>query len=784
MPSLSSFIRAALPVLAVVLAGAPIQAAQQGAAVTGVVTDPAGASVAAAKVDAVSDQATVRSATTDREGRYRLEGLPPHEYTLRVTATGFKAMERRVAVAGTEATMADFRLEVQSLTESVVVTAEAVRAEVEAQRALTPGGVTVLEGAQFYQRHVANLADMLRYVPGMFADSGYGNDELFFSSRGSNLDAVDYDKNGVKLFQDGLPVTTADGNNHNRVIDPLTARFASVARGANALTYGASTLGGAIDFTSPTARNSAPLSAFVDGGSFGSLNGRVTAGGSTDTVDGLVTVEGRHFDGYRDHSGQERYGVYANAGWQPSPATRTQLFAAYIHNDLRLPGALTRAEVDANPDQASAAALDGNYGKVVKTARVAGKTAWSLGRNGALTAGISYEGQSLFHPIVNQIFVDFDGPGPNSPVEVFSLLIDTDHRDLGAMLRYDRSVGAHDLLAGVNFGKGSVTGGNYRNLHGRTNGLAEQYDSRSDSLEAFVVDRWRAADRVTAVFGAQMVSAARDVRVTNAFTNAVSNPDARYTTVNPRAGLIASVNEAGELYGNVSRLFEAPTTFQLIDQVRGGNATLDPMSGTVAEVGWRSKAGPARGLRWTWDLAAYYATIRKEILSLDDPNAPGNSLVTNIDKTTHAGIEALLGNRASLGGDHRLESQVSVTLNRFRFADDAVYGSNRLPAAPTYAVRGEVLYKHANGFYAGPTFDVIGERYVDFANAYTVAGYGLLGARAGLSGGRWELFAEFRNLLDKDYIATLGVLNVAGADARVLYPGSPVSIYSGLRVSF
>lgn len=47
-------------------------------------------------------------------------------------------------------------------------------------------------------------------------------------------------------------MTTADGNNHNRVVDPLTARYISVARGANALTCGASTLGGAIDFTSPS----------------------------------------------------------------------------------------------------------------------------------------------------------------------------------------------------------------------------------------------------------------------------------------------------------------------------------------------------------------------------------------------------------------------------------------------------------------------------------------------------------------------------------------------------
>ena len=497
-----------------------------------------------------------------------------------------------------------------------------------------------------------------------------------------------------------------------------------------------------------------------------------------------MTVEGRQFDGYRDHSNQERWGLYANAGWQPSTTTNVQLFATYVNNDLRLPGALTRAEVDADPDQASAAALSGNYGKVVKTARVAAKATWSFGANGSLSAGLSYEGQSLFHPIVNQVFVDFDGPGPNAPVEVFSLLIDTDHRDLGAMVRYDRRMGTHDLLVGLNYGDGSVEGGNYRNLNGRPNGISEYVDNTADSVEAFVVDRWRTSDRWTVVFGGQAVSAGRDVLTTNATTGAVSNPNARYSTFNPRAGVIASVNRAGEVYGNVSRLFEAPTTFQMMDDVRGGNATLDPMSGIVAEVGWRSTSSQTSGTRWTWDIAAYFARINDEILSVDDPNAPGNSLVTNIDKTTHAGLEALVGSSFAVGGAHRIDPRVSFTLNRFHFDDDPVWGQNRLPAAPTYAVRGEVLYRHARGFYAGPTFDFIGERYADFANSYAVDGYQLMGLRAGVSGRRWEVFGEVRNLFDVDYIATLSVLNVAPANARVLYPGAPVSAYTGLRFSF
>jgi len=766
------------------LIGMPISSmAQQPGVVTGVVADQTGGAIVGARAELASG-AEARSAVTDGQGRYRFEGLPPGDYTIRISASGFQPMERRVSVAATGPASADFRLAVQTLEESISVTAERLQAQVEAQRALTPGGVTVIEGEALYQRHVNNLADMLRYVPGVFADSGYGNDELFFSSRGSNLDAVDYDKNGVKLLQDGLPVTTADGNNHNRTIDPLSARYVSVARGANALTYGASTLGGAIDFSSPTARNSAPVSVFFNGGSQGSFNGRATLGGVRGTLDGLVTVEGRQFDGYRDHSDQERWGIYANGGWQPSATTNVQLFATYVNNDIRLPGALTQEEVDADRNQASAAALSGDYGKVVKTARVAAKATWSLGVNGTVSAGLSYEGQSLYHPIVNQIFVDFDGPGPNPPVEVFSLLVDTDHRDFGAMMRYDRRVGAHNLLAGLNYGKGSVDGGNYRNLNGRPNGISTYVDHSADSVEAFVVDRWQASDRWTAVLGAQIVSGARDVYEENALTGAVTNPKDRYNSINPRAGVIFSLNDMGEAYGNVSRLFEAPTTFQMENQVPGGDPLLDPMTGTVLEFGLRSTAGPSAGTQWNWDIAAYYARISDEILGTDDPAAPGNTLVTNIDKTIHAGFEALVGASILAGDEHRIEPQVSLTINNFRFAGDPAWGDNDLPAAPPYAVRGELLYRNARGFYVGPTFDLIGERYVNFANTYTVDGYGLMGLRAGLTRARWEVFGEVRNLFDTEYIATVGVVNPAPSNARVLYPGAPVSAYTGVRYSF
>ena len=265
---------------------------------------------------------------------------------------------------------------------------------------------------------------------------------------------------------------------------------------------------------------------------------------------------------------------------------------------------------------------------VVKTARVAAKVTQSFGAKGSLSAGLSYEGQSLYHPIVNQVFVDFDGPGPNPPVEVFSLLIDTDHRDLGAMVRYDQRMGTHDLLVGLNYGDGSVEGGNYRNLNGQPNGISEYVDNTADSVEAFVVDRWRASDRWTVVFGGQAVSAARNVLTTNATTGAVSNPNARYSTFNPRAGVIASVNRGGEVYGNVSRLFEAPTTFQMMDDMRRQrHAPVLFLANRADESHEERRSGTKGALRGCVAMALLRGSVRRPV-----PDAPGGDQPRHVAK--------------------------------------------------------------------------------------------------------------------------------------------------------
>lgn len=656
---------------------------------------------------------------------------------------------------------------------------------VQSERARTPGNVTVVDGESFHERSVANMADALRYVPGVWAQSGTGGDGIFLTSRGSNLDATDYDNNGVKLFQDGLPVTTADGNNHNRFMDPLTASRVIVAHGANALAYGASTLGGAIDFITPSARDGNPWTLSANGGSFGLMATRLTGGGISSDLDGRFTLEHEERDGYREHSRENRTGFYADAGWQASDDLDLRVFATRIHNDEQLAGALTRAQMEDDPRQANPSAVSGNFQWNVDTTRVAAKGTWDPEGGRKLEFGVSWEDQDLYHPIVDKVMVDFDGDGPLESVEVFSLLKNTRQRTLAGMLRYSVALGDHDVLAGANLASTHEDGGLYRNDGGRRNGLSTLVDNHSRSTELFLLDRWAFAPGWTLVYGAQGVATSRDVRNTDVASGTLDNPDAHYSSFNPRLGLIRALGSASEAYASVSRLYEAPTTFELEDDVRGGDATLDAMHGSVAEIGLRGSQAPAQVPTWRWDVSMYYARIRDEILSVDDPAAPGTSLSANIDRTTHAGIEALLGASFPFtGGAHRIEPLLSATWNAFSFDRDPVYGDNDLPAAPRYALRGEVMYRNANGFFAGPTFDVVGSRYADFRNTYRIDPYQLLGWRMGLERERWEAFVELRNLLDRDYVGTLSVRDVAGANDAILQPGEPRSAYVGLRLKF
>ena len=97
--------------------------------ISGIVVDPAGASVAGAKVQLIHDQSqTVHNYTAESNGSFFFTGLVPGAYSLRVAQAGFKGYDQRgITVAAQERVdLHEVHLEVGDVTSTIEVQANSV----------------------------------------------------------------------------------------------------------------------------------------------------------------------------------------------------------------------------------------------------------------------------------------------------------------------------------------------------------------------------------------------------------------------------------------------------------------------------------------------------------------------------------------------------------------------------------------------------------------------------------------------------------------------------------
>jgi len=101
--------------------------------VTGVVSDPSGATVPGAKVTVVDQNKGYSfAASTDSAGRYLIRSLPPGTYKIRVEAKGFQAEQQTgVALDVSQNISIDFALKVGGAAETIEVNAQSVHLQTE-----------------------------------------------------------------------------------------------------------------------------------------------------------------------------------------------------------------------------------------------------------------------------------------------------------------------------------------------------------------------------------------------------------------------------------------------------------------------------------------------------------------------------------------------------------------------------------------------------------------------------------------------------------------------------
>jgi iron complex outermembrane receptor protein len=623
-------------------------------------------------------------------------------------------------------------------------------ARAEASR--VPGGADVVSANDYADGRASTFADVFAFSPGVFAQPRFGAEEARLSIRGSGLQRT-FHMRGIYLMQDGVPITLADGSGDFQAVEPLALAYTEVRRGANALEYGGTTLGGSINFISPSGHDGNGIRPRIEAGSFGYRRALVSAGDVFRSGDYFASLSAYEQDGFRDWSRQQNTRLFSNAGFKLGASVETRFFLSAVHSDSQLPGSLTKAQLASNAGQANAANLAGRQKRDYDLYRLANRTVIDLD-SGALelTAGYSYK--DLLHPIFQ--------------------VLQQRSNDYNAGVRYitERTLAgrANRMVIGATPSWNRVNDDRFVNLAGRKAARTAASEQRSRNLTAYAQDELEVSPQWTLIAGVQWSDSHREYE--DLFlANGDQSLDASYTRFSPKLGFLWKAARHWTLYGNLSDSFEPPS----FGELTGGPGVnlLDAQTARTVEMGTRGETA-----RVQWDLSAYSARVHDELLVLNGPG--GQPLGTvNAPRTVHQGVE--LGARIAVTSTVSWNS--SYLWSRFRFKDNASYGDNSLPGIPEHFYRGEWVWAPAKGYFVALSTEWSPRRHaVDMAHTLFADPYALVGLKAGrnrIEGISW--FIEGRNLADRTYAATTGVIaDARGLDAAQFLPGDGRAVYAGV----
>lgn len=685
-----------------------------------------------------------------------------------------------------------------------------------------PGSNILIEEKEIVQSRAFNLQDVLQFAPGVRFQSRFGADEGQFQIRGTAL-RNNFHHRGINILINGIFFGDADGFSDFESIDLLAYERIEVYKGANALRYGANSIGGAINFVPRTGYNASILQTRMIAGSFGLVSGQVSSGrvtqpfavgGMSATMDYYVSVSGNRQDGFQANNQQARERINANIGLQLGNHQEIRAYFLHAVVSERIPGSLTLAQLFENPRQVGGQSPPGTppffacnlnnltckYGRYYNLERI----------------GVAYHNEfapkQYFEIIPYYSYQHVDHP-------IFQT-IRQDNHNVGGEFRYVNSnqlFGSNNtFVAGFQPRYGDQQQQRYVNINGSIGALTQSYRARTTYFGLYAEDAFDVVDDLTIVLGIRWDYSGRQANVQNfgpagnpfdpttpSVPANTQQPLRHFDAVSPKIGFIYRTTPTSQLYFNASRAYEAPLNLELLSSVNAdgtansGFLNLDAQRAWQFELGHR---GTSENKRFSWDVTAYDLEMHKEILA---SNINNQSTFQNANGTRHTGVEAgggvvLMKGFIAQGGAGRedsLQARAAYTWSRFKFTDDVrgggIGGPNVLIARsgatvagwPEHSLNMEVRYDHPAGWWIAPNMEwSLSGFYVDYLNTVKNPSYFVLHLRSGWNiTDRLTLYAEGRNLTDKTYA---GAVVVNDQFNRFANPALGISGFAGAEYKF
>lgn len=646
-----------------------------------------------------------------------------------------------------------------------------------------PGNVSLVSESDYDRRAVLGLSDVLARQPGVYARSAAGQHSPKLSIRGSGL-ASPLGVRGVVLLRDGLPLNQSDGTLDPAYADPFNARYLEIYRGANALRYGAATLGGAINIVSPTGYSHSGVETQLEGGSNDYLRLQTRVGQVFDNgMDAFASLSRYQTDGSAPQSEQKISRFYGNLGFMLGERSNGRLHVDYAEMQQQITSPLTHAQLHGNASLDDPPPSWPNH-------RIKTNPHLRL----AYQHSINYADDDLITLGAYHMDTSFDLLGTLVPIEYRA-------RDHGVSVRGEikRTLGGRDnhFTWGFSHAQGSSNSQTYGpfvpppplgQLADPTPQQYEDIKASAETTQLYLENSYALTPRLALITAAQAVTAKRRREITalrNPFPQIPQSPfyqhfknvdhSERYNGWSPKLGLLWQVNEHSQLYTNLSRSYEPPSLIEFYN----AHSTTTAQKATTWEIGARG------GEQIHWDVAVFYSRVKNELLRIPDPNNSKPYIGVNIPRTVHAGLELqLYGELPTDALPGTVDWGLSYTLNQFRYNHDDDYNSNRLPVIPQHFGSVHVTYQHPSGVYVGPDVEFSSSVYADPANTLKAPGYGIVNFTLGYAhpSSRFTVFLNARNLADKNYAASTEFIAQAKTKQAAFNPGLERSLFVGAKI--
>ena len=263
----------------------------------------------------------------------------------------------------------------------------------------------------------------------------------------------------------------------------------------------------------------------------------------------------------------------------------------------------------------------------------------------------------------------------------------------------------------------------------------------------------------------------------------------------PHAGATFALNDDAELFAGFTQVTRAfvsaatsgpfATTQAGFDALVDGTSELKPESSDTYELGGRLKRR-----NFNASLAGYYVDFRNRLLGVTtSAGIIGNpAILQNVGAVRSYGVEATAEGKIA----RVLGLFASYSFNDSTYRNDVVTatGTVRINGktvvdAPRHLAKGELSYDDTRVF-ARVGANYMSKRYFTYTNDQSVPGRVLvdatLGARVTVGDRKLEVQLNATNLLDKDYVATIGSNGFTNSgDNQTLLIGAPRQLFVTLK---